>query len=210
MPRLPGFEAHYSRFAEATQHERRQEATQLLVPRHEPPARPRRGPLGLPHRQLLPCSCAGSCPVAITSSGCLSSLIPPSGLRPQASGRQGRWLAQAARRPGGDGATSGIVSAARQSSARSGRKDFGPSPESGEAPVLVVLCGPSHLGDTTFAKQLGEPSRVITSDAVRERLRGRSGPSGREDEVCGTFEAMKLKALEEGRSVVPDARPRCP
>jgi predicted kinase len=68
-----------------------------------------------------------------------------------------------------------------------------------------VLCGPSHSGKSTFAKKLGQHFRVISSDAVRQQLTGRSGPCGREDEVWGTFETMRLKALEQGRSVVLDA-----
>ena len=100
---------------------------------------------------------------------------------------------------------SGIVSAARKTSAPRGGKDFGPSSKPGEAPILVVLCGPSHSGKTTFAQQLGEHFQVISSDAIRKRLTGRSGPSEREEEVWGTFEAVKRKALEEGRSLVLDA-----
>ena len=74
-----------------------------------------------------------------------------------------------------------------------------------QAPVLVVLCGPSHSGKTTLAEQLGDRFQVINSDAIRKRLTGKSGPLGREEKVWGTFEAMKLKALQEGRSVVLDA-----
>jgi len=99
----------------------------------------------------------------------------------------------------------GIVSAARRSSARSGGNAFAPSPAPGQAPILAVLCGPSHSGKTTFARGLGDGFQVVSSDAVRERLTGKTGPSDREDEVWEAFEAAKRKALDARRSVVLDA-----
>jgi predicted kinase len=77
-----------------------------------------------------------------------------------------------------------------------------------EFPMLVVLCGPSHVGKTTFARRLsklGEDFTIISPDEIRKRLSVSFGDSKYETKVWDTYESMKCKALKEGRNVVLDA-----
>jgi len=71
--------------------------------------------------------------------------------------------------------------------------------------MLVVLCGPSHSGKSTFAEGLGGDFTVVSTDEVRRRL----GVSFRhwrdEPKVWEAFEAMKRGALKSGQDVVLDA-----
>jgi protein phosphatase len=74
-----------------------------------------------------------------------------------------------------------------------------------EFPVLIVLCGPSHAGKTTFARKLRDSFVVINPDKIRKRLCVDFGDPEREAEVWGIYESMKCEALKEGRNVVLDA-----
>jgi predicted kinase len=73
-----------------------------------------------------------------------------------------------------------------------------------QGPVLLVLCGPSHAGKTTFSRCFDSSFTVISSDRIRERL-GTRFNSRKEDRVWNTFESSKRRALKEGRSIVLDA-----
>jgi len=75
----------------------------------------------------------------------------------------------------------------------------------GAGSILVVLCGPSHSGKSTFAQRFGRGFDIVSSDAVRERLGKGFGGRACESDVWELFEAEKCKALEAGRSVVLDA-----
>jgi len=77
-----------------------------------------------------------------------------------------------------------------------------------EPPMLVVLCGPSHAGKTTFAKRLsksGENIKVISPDEIRRRLSVRFGDPRHEAKIWEIFESLKCKALQGGRNVILDA-----
>ncbi|NVL91285.1 MAG: ATP-binding protein [Desulfobacterales bacterium] len=74
-----------------------------------------------------------------------------------------------------------------------------------EQPKLIVLCGPSHVGKTTFARRLGGNFTVISSDEIRKRLSISFGDPEHEDKVWGIYESVKRKALKEGHNVVLDA-----
>lgn len=78
----------------------------------------------------------------------------------------------------------------------------------GRAPLLLVLCGPSHAGKTALANRLCRSGRrftVISPDKIREWLGVRFGDPEHEGEVWDIYESIKLKALSEGRNVVLDA-----
>jgi len=72
-------------------------------------------------------------------------------------------------------------------------------------PVLVVLCGPSHAGKSTFARRFCKGCRIVSSDRIRKARRATYGCPRQERMVWEAFECEKRKALREGRSVVLDA-----
>jgi len=77
-----------------------------------------------------------------------------------------------------------------------------------QQPVIVVLCGPSHVGKTTFARRLSEISEnfaIISPDQIRKRLSVRFQDSRYKSRVWDIYESMKCKALRAGRNVVLDA-----
>jgi len=72
-------------------------------------------------------------------------------------------------------------------------------------PVLLVLCGPSHAGKSTFAARHCKGFEVVNSDRTREGLTGRCPRSRREARTWEAFEQQKQEALRNGRDVVLDA-----
>jgi protein phosphatase len=72
-------------------------------------------------------------------------------------------------------------------------------------PVLIVLCGPSHSGKSTFARRLCRGCTVISSDRIRKERGAVFGRCQEERVVWEAFESEKGKALREGRNVVLDA-----
>jgi len=74
-----------------------------------------------------------------------------------------------------------------------------------ESPKLIVLCGPSHAGKTTFARKLRKNFTIINTDEIRKRSSVSFGDSRRETKVWDTYKSMKRKALEKGHNVVLDA-----
>jgi predicted kinase len=77
-----------------------------------------------------------------------------------------------------------------------------------QQPVLVVLCGPSHAGKTTFAQRIskvGNNFEIISPDQIRKQLSVSFQDSRYESRVWDIYESMKRKALEKGCNVVLDA-----
>lgn len=75
-------------------------------------------------------------------------------------------------------------------------------------PLLVVLCGPSHAGKSTLAKEIsevGENFKIICPDQIRKQLSVSFGVPEYEAKVWNIFESMKRKALENGHNVILDA-----
>ena len=72
-------------------------------------------------------------------------------------------------------------------------------------PMLVVLCGPSYAGKTTFAQQLSKNFTIISTDEIRKRLGCGFDGSRYETKVWDVFESMKCQALKEDRNVILDA-----
>jgi len=76
------------------------------------------------------------------------------------------------------------------------------------SPILVILCGPSHAGKTTFANRLRRSNKnvaVISTDEIRRRLSVRFGDPEHETKMWEIYESLKCKALKAGLNVVLDA-----
>ena len=71
--------------------------------------------------------------------------------------------------------------------------------------MLVVLCGPSHVGKTSFATECCGGLTIVSSDAIREQHGTTFARAKREDKVWQSFESQKRRALRHGRDVVLDA-----
>jgi len=83
-----------------------------------------------------------------------------------------------------------------------------PLKEAGRQPALIVLCGPSHAGKTTFANRLSKSSQnfaVISPDNIRRQLSVGFQDSRYESRVWDIYESMKCKALKAGCNIVLDA-----
>lgn len=80
--------------------------------------------------------------------------------------------------------------------------------KAGQQPTLIVLCGPSHAGKTTFANRLskcGGNFTIISPDKIRRQLCIGFQDSRYESSVWDIYESMKCKALKAGRNIVLDA-----
>jgi len=73
------------------------------------------------------------------------------------------------------------------------------------ARLIVVLCGPSHSGKSTFARRFANGFTIINSDDVRKNLTGNPELSEHEGSVWAEFSARKRIALRAGRNVILDA-----
>jgi len=74
--------------------------------------------------------------------------------------------------------------------------------------MLIVLCGPSHAGKTTFANKLSKSGKnftIISPDEIRKRMSISFGEPKHEAKVWEIYESMKCKALKEGLNIVLDA-----
>ncbi len=77
--------------------------------------------------------------------------------------------------------------------------------EASKSPVLVVLCGPTHAGKTTFARRLRRCFRIVSSDDIRKEFAGCFNHAETEARVWKVFDAMKRQWLREGHNVILDA-----
>ena len=74
--------------------------------------------------------------------------------------------------------------------------------------LLVVLCGPSHAGKSTFGARLARLSdnvAIVSPDDVRRRLGVGFGDPEHEPVIWNMYESRKCRALEQGRHVILDA-----
>ena len=69
---------------------------------------------------------------------------------------------------------------------------------------LIVLCGTSNCGKSTYAKKL-KGYALINSDTIRLHLTGTTALGEREGEVWGLFNALKLDSKKKGENVILDA-----
>jgi len=72
-------------------------------------------------------------------------------------------------------------------------------------PKLVVLCGPSHAGKSSFAGKLADTFAVVSSETIRQRLGLTFDRSRTEHNVWRVFNEEKARALAQRRSLVLDA-----
>jgi predicted kinase len=77
--------------------------------------------------------------------------------------------------------------------------------EASRGSVLVVLCGPTHAGKTTFARRLRSSYRIVSSDDIRKEFAGCFNPEETEEKVWKVFDSMKRQWLKEGHNVILDA-----
>ena len=75
-------------------------------------------------------------------------------------------------------------------------------------PVIIVMCGPSHSGKSTIARQLmdiGKSFKVVSSDIIREQLLISFQYGKDEDKVLSAYESMKHRLLMTGSNIILDA-----
>jgi predicted kinase len=70
---------------------------------------------------------------------------------------------------------------------------------------IMVLCGPSHSGKSTFAKRFKKQFTVISSDEIRKAMTGSYEISEKDDVVWKVFAARKNLALKRGENIILDA-----
>jgi len=73
------------------------------------------------------------------------------------------------------------------------------------AKLIVVLCGASHSGKSTFARRFANGFTIINSDDVRKSLTGNPELSEHEGSVWAEFSARKRIALRAGQNIILDA-----
>jgi predicted kinase len=75
-----------------------------------------------------------------------------------------------------------------------------------DAKQIIVLCGPSHSGKSTFARRFAGRFRIISSDEIRRdlTLTKKPEPSQNEDSVWAEFSARKRAAMRAGEHIVLD------
>jgi len=69
---------------------------------------------------------------------------------------------------------------------------------------LIVLCGTSHCGKSTYAAKL-RGYNVINSDTIRYNLTGSNGLGSSDGKVWDLFNRLKLECIEKGENIVLDA-----
>ncbi len=72
-------------------------------------------------------------------------------------------------------------------------------------PALVLLVGPAGSGKTTFAARHFDPSEVVSSDAIRERLTGDEADQSANRTTFAIVHRLVEERLRDRRTVVVDA-----
>lgn len=72
-------------------------------------------------------------------------------------------------------------------------------------PALVLLVGPAGAGKTTFAARHFDPSEVVSSDAIRERLTGDETDQSANRATFAVVHRLVEGRLRDRRTVVVDA-----
>ena len=73
------------------------------------------------------------------------------------------------------------------------------------AKQIIVLCGPSHSGKSTFARRFANRFTITSSEDIRKKLTGKHELSEHEDAVWAEFSARKKDALKADQNIVLDA-----
>ena len=74
-------------------------------------------------------------------------------------------------------------------------------------PELIVLCGVSHAGKTTYAKQINKSNKykIINTDNIRIKLHGDRKIKNDEPVVWKEFDKQKNDAINNHENVILDA-----
>ena len=72
---------------------------------------------------------------------------------------------------------------------------------------LIVLCGVSHAGKTTYAEKMCEIKdyKIINTDNIRIKLHGSREIKSDEFKVWALFEKAKTDAINDGEDIILDA-----
>ena len=75
----------------------------------------------------------------------------------------------------------------------------------GTCPELIVLCGPSHSGKSTFARQHLGSCRIVSTDRIRKELGARFVRFEAEPEVWRAFTSI-TNDVKDGHILVRNMR----
>ena len=72
---------------------------------------------------------------------------------------------------------------------------------------LIVLCGVSHSGKTTYANKINKKNKyvIINSDEIRIKLHGDRTIKNDENKVWEIFEKKKNNAIKNHKNIILDA-----
>lgn len=77
-------------------------------------------------------------------------------------------------------------------------------------PELIVMCGVSHAGKSTYVQKLIQDNPlkhyfVVNSDEIREQLHGSREQTSDESQVWRIFGQRKIEAFKQNRNIILDA-----
>ena len=71
--------------------------------------------------------------------------------------------------------------------------------------IIIVLCGTSKSGKTTYRNSIKNKYTIINSDTIRLQLTGTTALTNKENEVWSIFNSQKKLALSKEENIILDA-----